>query len=209
MKNSMFEINSKEDVFVALAPFTRHQKCLVLSILSNNILESYNRFYEKENWGNPRILNDAVAILFENIFSESSLSEAASRIKYDLYQISPDLDDFGGLASYALDACTMIENALEYIISENDVYANQAIESLFDTLDMFIQEKESISSEVENFEQVIRNNLFMLREFERQRTLISVIADFSSKKISQAELDKCMGINLSFGKMLDLSLLPY
>ena len=187
------------------------QKAVFVAILAENMLLCYEFFYHSENWGNPDVLKEAVDLLRRGVFSVSGdLKQDAMLSRKKLYDVAPDLDDFeGGSASYGLDSCVVIDEALSFIDEQSGINIERIVNAVFDTLDMYIQEKENLNNQDPDLKNKIDNDPFMVREIERQVSLISFIRHHIGEKPSQSDYLKCQEINARFGPFIDLKLLPY
>jgi uncharacterized protein len=161
-------------------------KILFIALVCRKMLPHYILFSEKEGWGDIEILEKAINLMFKsaiNGFEEHKYE--AEKLSESIDEICPDLDDFEGIASYALDTCIAIDEALRFIISEDKENINNAFTSVFDTVDMFIQVVEDLDPNDENLDNIILNNPIMIREIKRQNDILRAVKDL---KVISTEL---------------------
>ncbi|MCB1157407.1 MAG: DUF416 family protein, partial [Leptospiraceae bacterium] len=82
-------------------------------------IPNYYSFFQKENWGNPEILELGIRLL-ENIALERSVLEYDESLIDDISNITPDSEEFDSiLATSAQDVCVMLIEALESVSSQD------------------------------------------------------------------------------------------
>ncbi len=118
-----------------------YEKGLAMNILlCQKLLPCYQNFYEKNQWGDPMILQEALH------YCEIARTHDVSKGEIDplfkkLYSVARDTEDFGDYdGSYALNAAAALLHALLYI-SGKDPKEPYAIGTLYtDTLDAKLHE---------------------------------------------------------------------
>jgi len=113
--------------------------------ICEKLLPEYSRFYEMHSWGNPNILLDAIA--FIKVSDSSRITPSiVNEITLKLESVTPDMDDYGsGLGSYALNACTAIYEALEFLLDKAPGHIYDIGIAYTDTIDFKIQEENELS----------------------------------------------------------------
>lgn len=185
------------------------QKAMFVAIMAENMLYCYEFFHRSENWGNPEILKESISLLYQSVFTNpNDLKEEASICLEKIYIVAPDLDDFeGGTASYGLDSCVVIDDALNFLHAQSSVYIERVVNAIANTLDMYIQEKENIDSQDPNREDKIANDPYMLNEIGRQIALVSHICKNIQEQPVQSDYWECQKVNAGFGPVIDFTVL--
>ena len=147
---------------------------IMLASSCDFLLPNYLFFSQTEKWGNANEL----AIYLEFIFNSSQKNNLHIKTPDEfidgVYKLTPDLDEFGGAASYAFDAGVAFYEALLYIKDDDFEHATTALCMTFDSIDMFQQAalEAGIVSENE-----VKANLYEKREIERYKKIFSYIKD--------------------------------
>ena len=186
------------------------RKAMFVVLITENMLPCYEFFYESESWGNPEILKEGVSLLYESVFVHpDKLKEDALICQQRLELVSPDLDDFAETASYGLDSCVAVDEALYFLITQSSSYLERVVNAVANTLDMFIQVKENMDSNDQNLQEKIDNDPFMINEINRQIALVLYIHENIGEQVTQSDFLNCKKVNSTFGAVIDFSLLPY
>jgi len=161
-------------------------KILFAGITSEKLYTNYIAFENSVGWGNHYILRDASSMIYQYLIKDDIFSmEDISHMMTMVNSITPDTEDFPGiLTSFALDACTAIISTLQFIIDGDDENIIDVAIFARDTVDIFIQVKDEISSLDPSLEAKIEYNYFMLTEKKRQRNLIMTLSATDLKVIS-------------------------
>ena len=105
----------------------------------------YQKFFEKNDWGNPDLLLDAVNLAEKSLSQETNVTGIKALLpKID--EITPDTEDFED-ASYALNACTAVYETLEFIIDNDSKHIYNIGTYLTDTVYFKIQERDELTED--------------------------------------------------------------
>ena len=99
----------------------------------------YQLFCDKNNWGDPDMLLDAIKII-ENENSVTVDKALIKKMVDSIEMITPDTEDFEN-ASYALNACVSVCESLEFLVDKNAEHIYIIGTMLTDTTDFKIHEK--------------------------------------------------------------------
>jgi uncharacterized protein YjaG (DUF416 family) len=99
----------------------------------------YQSFCAKNKWGDPNTLLDAIKFL-DNEISMSVNRELINKWIDSIEMITPDTEDFEN-ASYALNACVSVCEALDFLVDKNSEHIYIIGTMLTDTTDIKIHEK--------------------------------------------------------------------
>src|SRR5688572_15897497 len=87
------------------------EKLLSLAVsICKKLFFDYQEFSEKNNWGDPDLLLDAIN-LSDKFLSRKPDLTTVKPLLAKINEITPDTDDFSD-ASYALNACTAVYETL-------------------------------------------------------------------------------------------------
>ena len=182
------------------------KKGILFSVVNcERLLFNYVSFQKKNNWGDHRILQDSIDMIYqylinENVFDSDDFSKQLEMID----SATPHTEAFPGiLTSFALDACTSIHGTLLFIL-DNDVERVMDIVSYaYDTVDMFIQEKENINSNDKQIENKIWNDSFMKNAIRSQHELLFRISKLENDTITDEIIN---GLKIE-QRIIDLTIL--
>jgi hypothetical protein len=124
-----------------------------------------------ENWGRPEILRRSLNEVWDSLERGISLStDRIDALKQQCDQIIPDTEDFSSTyTSAALDAGTAVLATLECCRNGDPKHALDAASFCIDTVDMYIQDRDSLDYSDVEFEHKIYTDPLMVRELEGQR----------------------------------------
>lgn len=161
----------------------------------------YQAFFEVEDWGDLLVLQSALAVLRQAVFTAPAVA-AVQRTYRQVEEVTPDSDDFGSsLGSLALDTCCAILAALDFTLHERNQALLDVATFARNTVDLYVQELEELDPSDPHLEQKIDRSPYMVQEVNWQRAALHRLASIErpSPEILQELLQ---------GPMLDLALLP-
>ncbi|RYU93579.1 DUF416 family protein [Emticicia agri] len=178
---------------------------ILFGVLScEKLLPNYRQFSSAVNWGNIEILEEAIVMIYQYL-QDIELNEGELDSIYEkIIEITPNVENFeGDLAAYALDTCSAVADAVEFLLSEDQSYVLNIASIVRDTIDMFIQESEELDIADENADQKIVQHEYMKRETKRQHEIL--------RRLLGAEIDlpfisAMRDLNNSYGPIIELSL---
>jgi len=125
--------------------------------ICERLITDYVFFYNKNNWGNPEILNKAIKYCEETQLSQVD-SQKVKFLISEVEKVTPDTEDFEDIeVSYALNSACSVLDLLEFIIKEDKIYISNISSYITDTIDFKIQEIESglTDEELENHPKIV------------------------------------------------------
>jgi len=179
---------------------------ILFSILTcEKLYPHYVAFERKYGWGNSEILASGISLVYEYLINRDIISkEDIQNMISEIDLATPDTEDFGELlGSFALNAATAIYSTLQYLLTGNINDIMDVVVYTFDTIDLFIQEKENMSTLDPSREIQIENDGFMIAEREKETDLIHLISKMDNIVITDSLLDTLR----SDSPIIDLSLL--
>jgi uncharacterized protein YjaG (DUF416 family) len=185
-----------------------HQR-LFAALLGKNAIVGYQYFTQAENWGDLSVLIKSTDLMFESILNDDgdNILDTFNSLINAINMITPDLDDFGPRASYALDACCVHIESLLFIKNGDLKHVVNASKYIFDMIDMYIQEKEGILPDDDAMETKINEDFYMRKEKKRQMSLLEGINTIG--EIDSVKLKRILEMNDGFGNIIDVEKLPY
>jgi len=166
-------------------------KLLFASLLCERLQPHYIAFEENYKWGDKELFENALTLLYGFIINNDSASD--DEIKELIVNIdlnTPDMEDFGSaLSSFALNACTSVNSALNYILDSNVNHVMDIISYTLDTLDMYIQEKENMNTYDPTRDIQIDYDNFMIDEKRYQLDLVEKLLTIDLNNITDNLLD--------------------
>jgi uncharacterized protein YjaG (DUF416 family) len=115
------------------------QKLAFAYLMAKRLYPNYIKFYEKEKWGNPEIVNKSIHTLEEIILSGKAELLQKDLVN-DLHKITPDTEDFNTfLTSLALDVCSILLETFSFIESKDDSAIISISNSSLDLTQMHIE----------------------------------------------------------------------
>ncbi|UYZ61506.1 YjaG family protein [Hymenobacter weizhouensis] len=154
---------------ISALPF-QHQ-VLLAALTCEKILPLYAAFTEAESWGSFGVLQQATSALFDFAINDTLIDTDA--IQGKLAAVVPDLDECSSeLASYALDACTALSEALLFIETRSYTYLQQHLTAVTDCIDMFVQMHRDLDPNQPDLDVIITADPYMQQELTRRETLV-------------------------------------
>lgn len=168
----------EQEIKTKLLSLSEKGKVLFSVLTCEKLYPHYVAFEAKYKWGNSKLFADAISLTYEFLINSKAVS--VDEIKDTLSKIdlaTPDMDDFGSaLSSFALNAATSTYSTLQYLLDGKIDHITDVVSYTLDTIDMFIQEKEDMSTLDPSREIQIENDDFMLQEQQRERELINQLS---------------------------------
>jgi uncharacterized protein YjaG (DUF416 family) len=180
------------------------QQVLFAVLICEKLLPNYRQFSEREEWGNIEVLEEAIVILYQFLQDIDLNDTELDGIYEKIIEITPDVTSFEGeLASYALDACSVVSDSVEFLLSEDLSYLLNIASIARDTVDTFAQESEELNPGDEDFEARIAQNFYMQKEYKRQHEVLDKLA---GAEINLPFISAMREFNNRSGAIIDLAL---
>ena len=165
---------------------------IILASSCHYLLPNYIYFFKTEEWGNVGELIRCLKFVVDSSKKNNFQIKTPDEFIDSVYKLTPDLDEFGGAASYAFDAGVAFYETLLYIKDEEFEHATTALCKTFDSVDMFQQEAEEAGLISESEAQ---EDIYVKREVERYKKIISYIKD--KEYFNENDFDYIKHINTS------------
>ncbi|RFS17701.1 DUF416 family protein [Emticicia sp. C21] len=149
------------------------QQVLFAVLTCEKLLPNYRQFSNIEKWGDIEVLEEAIVMIYQYLQDIELNDTELDGIYEKITEITPNVEQFkGDLASYALDACSAVSDAVEFLLSEDQSYLINIVSIAQETIDMFVQESEDLDITDEDLENKIAQNVFVKREYKRQQDIL-------------------------------------
>ncbi len=138
---------------------------------TESIFLNYFAFYKMENWGNPKVLQNAIKT-FQNIILESrKLSNEDKLGITELETITPDTDDFTNfLSSLALDVCASLLEVFAFLEDKNNQHIIDVSTSAIDLAQMFIEFRDK-----KHFDDYVFDDELIKYELNKQLQILELL----------------------------------
>ncbi len=121
----------------------REKQLSVAITICKKLFFDYQEFSDKNKWGEPDLLLDAINLADRSQSEEINLTSVKLLLK-KIDEITPDTEDFTN-ASYALNACTAVYETLEFIMDNDSTHIVNIGSHLTDTVYAKIQEDSDLT----------------------------------------------------------------
>jgi uncharacterized protein len=149
--------------------------------LAKRLLPNYEAFTKKENWGDKKIVENALFFIKEAITKEKMYQEKLQEVIDNLLSVTPDTDDFGSVqSSLALDVCVLLLETLESMKNQDKQQLSSIASLPFNSLRMWIEDRDSTFDESH-----IDNDPLVQKEITFQTELIGKLANTDEKEINK------------------------
>jgi uncharacterized protein len=136
------EIISEFKLHVQTLSYSNRLRLIIA--IGKDLFSDYKRFSETYHWGNADLLLDSIAISEQSLVTEIDITKI-KKLTTELETIIPDTDDFGEyLGSYALNASSVVYEALQFILDGQLIHVIDAGSLYLDTIFFRIQEKGNV-----------------------------------------------------------------
>lgn len=194
-------------LFTALSHLTFSQQGLFACLVVEKMKPNFDYFFshqEDKIEAATSILNTCFDYIIA--FPDSKINSLSSFLE-QIEELTPNLDEEDGAASYAFDFCVACHTLLRFLNN----FELQAMEALMEqaiaTIDMFVQEYLNLEPSDADLENKITHDPFMVNELDRQRRLLETVQ--SNKNITKEQVFQLRDMNRSFPDMIDLKKLSF
>lgn len=137
---------------------------------SERLLPNYLAFLNDTGWGNIEPLRRALDLVWAFLGGQSYSDESVRELTTLCEEVAPDSDDFTSLyVSLAQDACFSICGLLDFLLDSDVNKILQAATYAISSVDLYVQEIESMDSNAPDLEREILMHPLMQRELKKQR----------------------------------------
>lgn len=181
----MAELTFDEDTLAATAAQLSPETRLAFALAcTERLLPNYQAFTAQVGWGQPQTLRRALDLAWQVLVGAWSPTEKElASLEQDVISCEPETEDFDTvLVSSALDAACCAGHVLALVRSgEPDEMV--AVASLArDTVDMYVQEAESMPPQAPDLEERIRLHPLMQAELQHQADLLSELSEGTGQR---------------------------
>lgn len=146
------------------------------------MLPNYRSFNSETGYGNPKILSDALTIIWDCIESDKVRSDIAD-IVVECEQQAPDTEDFGSIyTSAALDAANAIAVTLEALGDATEDRAIEVAALARDTVDLYVQQVEGLDPNGPDLEREILESRYMQDELRSQAQSLEMLSGLTGER---------------------------
>jgi hypothetical protein len=140
---------------------------------------NYVYFSDNYNFGNSRVLREAIDYLYRSLFESNPDKNKIHSLIKKVDKNTPDTEDHTTtFVSSALDACTAINEALDFLIDKEFSRIKDISTFATDTVNMYIQEKEALDfNKDKNFQKKIDSHPLMQKEIAVQSGIITFLSN--------------------------------
>lgn len=159
-------------------------------LVCERLLPNYTAFQHDTGWGDVAPIRKALDFVWSTLESKSIDTQTVKIITESCETVAPGSEGFKSLyVSFAQDACFAACNLMDYILKNDVDKIIQVATYAIDSVDLYVQEVESISPNDPKLEQKILNHRLMQRELAQQ-------------KINLMDIEQASSLNLNFlGKL--------
>jgi|SRR5580704_8474189 uncharacterized protein YjaG (DUF416 family) len=142
------------------------------------LLPNYVAFWKEGKRGSPAVLREALDAVWTAAMGQEVSSARIDHLYAQVDRVIPDTEVFSSdYTSPALDAGAALEEALRCCVDYAPARAARAASLARDTVDMFIQVRDSLQYGESDFEERISRDALMVSELQRQRNDLFVASD--------------------------------
>jgi uncharacterized protein YjaG (DUF416 family) len=186
-----------------LEKLSHRHRVLFTALTCEKMIPSFRAFSSKMRWGNVEIMEEALILQYQYINSGQKSDSEIDDLYSSLEINTPNNDDFDDIStSYAIDSCVVFLESMAFLKTGHIHHSLNVASSARDTIDMFIQEKESIDPNDSNLETLILSDPYMLKEQKRQNAILSALSE--SPVINSESIQRLRELNDGFGLVIDI-----
>ena len=194
-----------KQIFNTASQLTFPKQGLLACLIVEKIQANFDYFFSREE----EKIETATAILngcfdYVVVFPRSSKNSLSSFLE-QIEELTPDLDEEEGAASYAFDFCIACHALLRLLHDFDLQELETVIEQAIATVDMFIQEHLNLDPSDADLENKIAHNPFMLNEVNRQQALFNAVQ--AIKDINEEQVFQLRTMNRRFPAMVNLKMI--
>jgi uncharacterized protein len=157
------------------------QQLAFAALCCERLLPNYLAFQQDAGWGDVGSVRQALDCVWAFLHDQSPSTQEIKNATVSCESVAPNSDDFVSLyVTSAQDACFAVCGLLDYLL-ENDVdKVVQAATYAIDSVDLYVQEIESMAPNDPQLEQKILTHRLMQRELGQQEQDLKAIEQASS-----------------------------
>ncbi|WP_097459090.1 DUF416 family protein [Mangrovitalea sediminis] len=145
------------------------------------LLPNYAAFMEQANWGSLEPIRQGLDLVWLYVDQGLADNNNIMRAVVLCEEMAPHSDDFSFLlVTAAQDACFAVCALLDFLMEFDVEKVVQAAEYATDSIDLYVQEIESMPPNSPDLEQRILNHVLMQRELSQQQLDIEFIKNAST-----------------------------
>lgn len=200
-------MKTSKQLLTVLSHLTLPQQGLFACLIVEKMKPSFDYFFSHEE---DKI--EATATILDTCFDylialRNSKINSLSHFLEQIEELTPNLDEEEGAASYAFDFCVACHALLQFLHDFEAQKLEAVMEQAIATVDMFIQEYLNLNPSDADLENKIAQDSFMLNEVDRQQKLLKAVQSIND--ITDEQVFQLRDMNRSFPNMINLKKLSF
>jgi uncharacterized protein YjaG (DUF416 family) len=159
-----------------LATLSHAHRVAFCAAVCERLVPNYVRFAREERWGNPTLLREALDIVWHCALGARSGSDELRVLAERSEEAAPEPAEFeSDLASAALDAANAVAASLRCCQDGDVERCIEVATYARDTVDMYVQIRESMDQDDPGLERRIADHPLMVREMGKQSSDLEML----------------------------------
>lgn len=181
-------IYNKESIQKQLGNLSNDAQLCFGILCCERLLPNYLAFMHETGWGDIAILRRTLDELWNHLINEDMSNLEVKALIQECERNAPDSDNFDSLLTAAAqDAVFATCSLLDYILTGDTERVAQASSYSIDSIDLYVQEIESIPANSSDIEDLIRGHVLMQEEIHRQQDDLRFIENNWEPSVLQKE----------------------
>jgi len=174
----LLEAFNLEEVERAARSLPSHRHRLAFGAgIAERLLPNYGAFSREVRWGDPGLLRLALDLVWQIVAGGTAQLGKVRELQARIRSATPDTQDFASpLTSAAVDASSAVHEVLEVCHRDEPRRIAEVASLARDTVDLYVQERDSLRPDDPLFEQRILGDSLMIRELNKQRSEIELLS---------------------------------
>lgn len=146
------------------------------AVCCERLLPNYLAFQKDAGWGNFDLVRKALDCVWASLNGRTPSSQEIKEITTSCESAAPDSEDFDSLyVTSAQDACFAVCSLLDYLLESDVLKVVQVATYATDSVDLYVQEIESMAPNDPQLEQKILMHRLMQRELAQEEADLKTI----------------------------------
>ncbi|WP_153559449.1 DUF416 family protein [Roseimaritima sediminicola] len=159
---------------VQLSRMSMRARLAFALLCCERMLPNYRAFATQEDFGEPDVLRQTLDEFWDFLEKEDEIPASAGKTRCE--ELAPDTEEFESLlTSPALDAAVAVATLFDVVGSESPNPTLEIACLARDTVDMYVQEIESMDSSSPTLEDQIADHVLMQKEIEKQQSDLALL----------------------------------
>ncbi len=176
----------QEEIKRKLMSLSYRKQLLFALLICDKLYPNYLYFMKRCNWGEPKILLEAVEMMYQSLFKRNLFSETKIESHIEAVDsVMPDTEDFlDNSVSIALDACTAVYSSLCFMLDHNTDHVIDVATYARDTVYLSIVNRDELDMNLKGMDSQVMNDPLMVGEVTRQVFVIDELKKIEDKDIN-------------------------